>query len=129
MNKTRMNKTRMNKPLDTIIIGAGHNGLVTAAYLAKAGQSVLVAESRDVLGGAAATEEVFAGYKVDTGAHRIGGLNQKVVSDLGLTGHGLEILQADPSVFTPVEAGRPCVTPAFRQLKVLLLTLIGDKWD
>jgi phytoene dehydrogenase-like protein len=102
-----MNKTRLNKPLDTIIIGAGHNGLVTAAYLAKAGQSVLVAESRDVLGGAAATEEVFAGFKVDTGAHRIGGLNQKVVSDLGLTGHGLEILQADPSVFTPVEAGRP----------------------
>jgi phytoene dehydrogenase-like protein len=97
----------MNKAFDTIVIGAGHNGLVTAAYLAKAGQNVLVVEARDLPGGAAATEEIFAGFKVDTGAHRIGGLSERVISDLGLNGHGLEILPADPSVFTPVETGRP----------------------
>lgn len=97
----------MSPKPDTVVIGAGHNGLVTAAYLAKAGQKVLVVEARDVVGGAAATEEVFSGFKVDTGAHRVGGLSQRVVSDLGLAGHGLEILAADPSVFTPVEDGRP----------------------
>jgi len=97
----------MSERFDTIVIGGGHNGLVTAAYLAKAGHKVLVVEGRDVLGGAAATEEIFTGYRVDTGAHRLGGLSAKVVSDLGLGGHGLEILAADPTVFTPVRSGTP----------------------
>ena len=99
----------MGQIADTVVIGAGHNGLVTAAYLAKAGQSVLVLEGREVVGGAAATEEVFPGFKVDTGAHKVGGLSQKVVSDLGLAGHGLEILPADPTVFTPVTEGSSLV--------------------
>ena len=97
----------MKTKFDTIVIGAGHNGLVTAAYLARSGQSVLVVEARDVMGGAAATEEVFAGFKVDTGAHWLGGLNRKLVSDLDLSSHGLEVLPSDPSVFTPVTAGYP----------------------
>ena len=54
---------------DAIIIGAGHNGLVTAAYLARAGQKVLVLERRDVLGGCCVTEEVWPGYKVSTAAY------------------------------------------------------------
>lgn len=97
----------MSAGFDTVVIGGGHNGLVTAAYLAKAGQGVLVVERRDVLGGAATTEEIFPGYRVDTGAHRLGGLSAQVVADLGLTGHGLEVLAADPTVFTPVGNGIP----------------------
>jgi len=97
----------MSARFDTIVIGAGHNGLVTAAYLARSGQKVLVLESRDVVGGAAATEDIFPGYRVDTGAHRIGGLSAKVVSDLGLEGHGLEVLTTDPTVFAPVVDGTP----------------------
>ncbi len=99
----------MSKAADTIVIGAGHNGLVTAAYLSKAGQKVLVIERRDVVGGAAATEEIFPGYQVDSGAHRLGGLSRRVIADLGLAAHGLEILPADPTCFTPVEEGPPLV--------------------
>jgi phytoene dehydrogenase-like protein len=91
---------------DTIVIGGGHNGLVTAAYLAKGGQRVLVLEGRDVVGGAAATEEIFPGYRVDTGAHRIGGFSKRIVSDLGLAGR-FELLPADPPTFAPVEEGPP----------------------
>ncbi len=89
------------------MIGAGHNGLVTAAQLAKAGQKVLVLESRDIVGGAAATEEIFPGYRVDSGAHTIGGVSPRIISELGLTSHGFEIMPADPTVFTPVENGQP----------------------
>jgi phytoene dehydrogenase-like protein len=78
---------------------------VCAAYLARAGQSVLVVEGRDVVGGAATTEETFPGFRVDVGAHRLGGLSRSVVADLGLVDHGLELRTADPTVFTPAEDG------------------------
>ena len=78
----------MSGSYDSLVSGAGHNGLVTGAYLARAGQNVLLLEARDVVGGAAATEEVFPGYRVDTGAHRIGGLSAKVVDD-----HVLPLMQ------------------------------------
>jgi phytoene dehydrogenase-like protein len=97
----------MSAQYDTIVVGAGHNGLVTAGYLAKAGQKVLVLESRDTVGGAASTQEVFPGFRVDTGAHRVGGLSTTVIHDLGLVGHGLEVLDADPCVFVPVLQGKP----------------------
>ena len=59
----------MNQRYDVVIIGGGHNGLVTAAYLAKARKRVLVLERRSVLGGACVTEETFSGYKVSTAAY------------------------------------------------------------
>ena len=91
---------------DAIVIGAGHNGLVTAAYLGRAGLKVLVLERREVIGGAAVTEQVFPGFKFDTAAHRIGGFHPAVVGDLDLKSHGLEIMRADPAVFAPAADGR-----------------------
>lgn len=86
---------------DAVVIGAGHNGLVAAAYLAGAGLDVLVLERRGVVGGAAATEELFDGFRVDTGSPWLGGLSPTVVDDLGLEERGVEVIDADPCVFAP----------------------------
>ncbi|MGE3268980.1 MAG: phytoene desaturase family protein, partial [Chloroflexota bacterium] len=86
---------------DAVIIGGGHNGLVAAAYLAKAGLDVLVLERRDVLGGAAVTEELWPGYRVSTAAYLVSLLQEKVVQDLQLARHGYEILPKDPPYFSP----------------------------
>ena len=67
---------------DAIIIGGGHNGLVTAAYLARAGRSVLVLERRELVGGCSVTEEVWPGYRVSTAAYLTSLLQEKVVRDL-----------------------------------------------
>ena len=67
---------------DAIIIGAGHNGLVTAAYLAKAGNKVLVLERRSMVGGIAVTEEIFPGFKFSTCAHLAGSFSSGIVADL-----------------------------------------------
>lgn len=89
----------MTQSFDTIIIGAGLNGLTTAAYLAKAGQRVLVLEQRAVIGGTAATEEIFAGFKFDTVAHNVVGLSHHVVRELNLAQHGLQLVNADPNLY------------------------------
>jgi len=86
---------------DAIVIGAGHNGLVTAAYLAKAGKKILVLERRPVIGGIAASEEIFAGFKYATCAHLAGAFAPAIVSELDLQKHGLEILALDPLIFAP----------------------------
>ena len=91
----------MSRRYDAIIVGGGHNGLVTAAYLARAGQQVLVLEQRETLGGAAATEEIFPGFKVNTGAHDAGLLRPEVVAELRLRSHGLEFIQNPVTVFAP----------------------------
>ncbi len=96
----------MTGSYDAIVIGAGHNGLVTAAYLGRAGLNVLVLERREVVGGAAVTEQVFPGFNFDTGAHRVGELHPAVIRELELRGHGLELLPADPTVFAPAPEGR-----------------------
>jgi phytoene dehydrogenase-like protein len=89
---------------DVIIIGAGHNGLVTAGYLAKAGRSVLVLEARNWVGGAAVTEEIFPGFKVSTVADGAGYLSDKVRKDLKLDSH-VETLQSDVVACCPQPDG------------------------
>ncbi|MBE7552329.1 MAG: FAD-dependent oxidoreductase [Anaerolineales bacterium] len=91
---------------DAIIIGGGHNGLVTAAYLARAGRKVLVLERRPIVGGAAVTEELIPGFKFSSCADGLGGLSPTIVRDLNLQQHGLEYLHADPAIFAPQPDGR-----------------------
>jgi phytoene dehydrogenase-like protein len=91
---------------DAIIIGGGHNGLVTAAYLAKAGKKVLVLERREVLGGCCVTEEVWPGFKVSTAAYVNSLLRPEIIKDLELKKHGFEMLPRSPSSFSPFPDGR-----------------------
>lgn len=95
----------MSEAYDAIVIGAGHNGLVAATYLAKAGLRVLVLERRELLGGAVVSEEVFPGFKFDTGAHHISWLHRPVMRDLRLAARGLELMPCDPTVFAPSPDG------------------------
>ena len=89
---------------DVIVIGGGHNGLVNAAYLARAGKRVLVLERRHVLGGAAVTEEVFPGFKFSVCSYVVSLLRPEIIRDLDLPRHGLEILPLD-GTFTPMASG------------------------
>ena len=96
----------MPQSYDIIVIGGGHNGLVTAAYLARAGVKVLVLERREVLGGACVTEEVWPGYKVSTAAYVNSLLRPEIIRDLELKRHGFQMLPRNPSSFTPFPDGR-----------------------
>ena len=94
----------MASKYDAIIIGGGHNGLVNAAYLARAGKKVLVLERRHVLGGAAVTEEVFPGFKFSVCSYVVSLLRPEIIRELDLPSHGLEILPLD-GTFTPMLSG------------------------
>ena len=96
----------MTQPYDAIIVGAGHNGLVTAGYLARAGWRVLVLERRAVVGGACVTEAVFPGYRVSTNAYLVSLLQEKVIRDLELRRYGYRVLPKDPAYFSPFPDGR-----------------------
>ncbi len=97
-----MNTTSYN----AIIIGAGHNGLVTAAYLAKSGLKVLVLEARDLVGGCAVTEELWPGYRVSTASYLSSLMQEKVVRDLELPRYGYHVDAKDPAFFSPFPDGR-----------------------
>lgn len=86
---------------DILIIGAGHNGLTCAAYLAAAGFSVRIVERRDVVGGAAVTEEFHPGFKNSTASYTVSLLNPKVIADLELYKNGLTVVERDISNFWP----------------------------
>jgi len=86
---------------DAIVIGGGHNGLTTAAYLQKAGYQTLVLERRHIVGGACVTEEVFPGFKVSTTSYVCSLLRPEIIRDLELKKYGYEILERNPSSFSP----------------------------
>jgi len=95
-----------SRKCDVIIIGGGHNGLVAAAYLARAGLNVCVLERRHMIGGACITEEIVPGFKVSTAAYVNSLFRPKIIRDLHLREFGLELLERNPSSFTPFPDGR-----------------------
>src|SRR6478735_2916071 len=95
---------------DVVIIGAGHNGLTCAAYLAMAGLRVKVVERRKVVGGAAVTEEFHPGFRNSVAAYTVSLLNPKVISDLKLSDHGLRIVERRAQNFLPSPDGRYLLT-------------------
>jgi phytoene dehydrogenase-like protein len=90
---------------DVVVVGGGHNGLTCAAYLAGAGLSVCVVERRGVLGGAAVTEEFHPGFRNSTASYTVSLLNPKVIRDLRLAAHGLEVIERPFSNFLPLTTG------------------------
>src|SRR5215210_3196242 len=93
------------KQYDVIVIGAGHNGLVHAAYLARAGKRVLVLERRHLVGGASVTEEIYPGFKFTVFSYVVSLLRPEIIRDLELPKHGLTILPLE-STFTPMDGAR-----------------------
>ncbi len=91
---------------DAIVVGAGHNGLIAAGYLAKAGKRVLVLERRSIIGGATVTEEWFPGYRLSTCSYVCNLLLPEVISELELKRHGYDVRPFDPQYFVPFPDGR-----------------------
>lgn len=101
---------------DAIVIGAGHNGLVSAAYLAKAGLKVAVFEARHVVGGAAVTEEIWPGFRISRCSYVNSLFRPEIVRDLELGKRGFEMLPRSPSSFTPFPDGRYLLLGPDKQL-------------
>src|SRR5260221_393440 len=95
---------------DVVIIGAGHNGLTCAAYLAMAGLRVKVVERRKVVGGAAVTEEFHPGFRNSVAAYTVSLLNPQIISDLKLADHGLRIVERRAQNFLPAPDGSHLLT-------------------
>ncbi len=96
----------MSTTYDALLIGAGHNALVCAAYLARAGKKVLVLERREMVGGCSVTEELWPGFKVSTASYVNSLFRPEIIRDLELKRHGFEMLPRSPSSFTPFPDGR-----------------------
>ncbi len=101
--------------IDVAIVGAGHNGLVAAAYLARAGLSVEVLERRDIVGGACVTEELWPGVRASPGAYTLSLLRRRIIDELDLAGHGLSVAVHEPYLFAPFPDGRKVVTWSNRE--------------
>jgi phytoene dehydrogenase-like protein len=89
------------KSYDAIVVGAGHNGLTAAAYLARAGLSTLVLERREIVGGCCVTEEIAPGCRASTTSYIASMLRPTVIRDLDLATHGLRMVPCDPSLLVP----------------------------
>jgi len=91
---------------DIAIVGAGHNGLICAAYLARAGRKVVVLERRELVGGCAVTEEIWPGYKVSTASYLTSLLQERIIADLELARYGYRVDAKDPAFFSAFPDGR-----------------------
>ncbi len=112
---------------DVIIIGGGHNGLTTAAYLARAGRSVVVLEKNSVVGGCALTEEFHPGFRNSVAAYTVSLLNPKVIKDLELKRFGLEIVLRPASNFWPVDDKRYLLMRAGTQARQQAVAAFSEK--
>src|SRR3954466_3977834 len=100
---------------DAIVIGAGHNGLTAAAYVAACGLAVLVLERRDVVGGACITEELWPGVRASPGAYTLSLLRRRIIDELDLHAHGLRVAVHEPYLSAPLPDGRKVVTWSSRE--------------
>lgn len=94
-----------HKSYDAIVVGAGHNGLTAAAYLARAGLSTLVLERREIVGGCCVTEEIAPGFRVSTTSYIASMLRPEVIQELGLAKYGLRMVPCDPAIQVPFPDG------------------------
>src|ERR1700758_4456325 len=116
INSLRSNLEADMTETDVVIIGAGHNGLTCAAYLAMAGLRVKMVERRKVVGGAAVTEEFHPGFRNSVAAYTVSLLNPQVIADLKLAEHGLKIVERRAQNFLPAPDGSHLLTGEGRTL-------------
>ena len=112
---------------DTVIIGAGHNGLTAAAYLARAGNSTLVLERREIIGGCCVTEAIAPGCRASTTSYIASMLRPEVIRDLKLAEHGLRMVPCDPALQVPFPEGQLVSWWANRDQAVAELRKISPK--
>src|ERR1700726_1829986 len=119
--------SRQNSIYDAIMIGAGHNGLTAAAYLARAGYSTLVLERRDIVGGCCVTEQIAPGCRASTTSYIASMLRPEVIRDLHLADHGLRMVPCDPALQVPFLDGQLVSWWAHRDQLVEELCKISTK--
>ena len=113
---------------DALIIGGGHNGLVCAFYLARAGMKVRIVEARDIIGGAAVTEEFHPGFRNSVASYTVSLLQPKVIADMKLADHGYRVIERPISNFESATAARASPTTHLTAGRMLLesVTLLMD---